>query len=370
MDLKFPATEPDQTLCFENKRRIISDKHAAWMAQRERAIAQEPQPSSSASAAAAAPAETEAAAVEAVEVYEAEKRDLAKLPPARRRAAVAQKRASWMKQRVSAEAAAVGSSSSAQPRRGDVPAAKRAQDPGATRSAAGKSTAAPAAGRSVANESSPSAEAAGDGSAEAADSNALLAQLHAERQARAAAPTAPAAAAAVAAAARPAARAPPAQQQQTRPAAAAAAAEPEDDSGWSCAACTFRHSGPAASCEICGTSRPAPSPAAADPINLSDLDDGTFSHTPLVAVHILARLSLSAPWLFVWDLQMVSSGRSTTSLRRWSCSSRRTEPTTRSLGPGAEGTAALCCVLSSQRRRRLSAEASAKCRSRTQRTLV
>ena len=37
MDLKFPATEPDQTLCFENKRRIISDKHAAWMAQRERA---------------------------------------------------------------------------------------------------------------------------------------------------------------------------------------------------------------------------------------------------------------------------------------------------------------------------------------------
>ena len=67
MDLKFPATEPDQTLCFENKRRIISDKHAAWMAQRERAIAQEPQPSS-ASAAAAAPAETEAAAVEAVEI--------------------------------------------------------------------------------------------------------------------------------------------------------------------------------------------------------------------------------------------------------------------------------------------------------------
>jgi len=287
MDLKFPATEPDQTLCFENKRRIISDKHAAWMAQRERAIAQEPQPSSSASAAAAAPAETEAAAVEAVEVYEAEKRDLAKLPPARRRAAVAQKRASWMKQRVSAEAAAAGSSSSAQPRRGDVPAAKQTQDPGAARSAAGESVAAPAAGRSVANGSSPPAEAAGDGSAapEAADSNALLAQLHAERQARAAAPTVPAAAAA--AAARPAARAPPApaarQQQQTPPAAAGrAAAEPQAaDSGWSCAACTFRHSGPAASCEICGTARPAPSPAAADPLNLSDLDDGNaLSHSP------------------------------------------------------------------------------------------
>ena len=41
MDLKFPATQPDQSLCFENKRRIINEKHSAWMEQRDRALAAE-----------------------------------------------------------------------------------------------------------------------------------------------------------------------------------------------------------------------------------------------------------------------------------------------------------------------------------------
>eukprot|EP01047_Picozoa_sp_COSAG01_P094335 COSAG01_NODE_25270_length_750_cov_1.333333_1_plen_206_part_10 len=156
MDLRFPATQPDQTLCVENKRRIINGKHSAWMEQRGRALAAETDghsvptlrgtlddkakslalelgaptaavagptfepPGAAGERAGAATAGSDmpssspplllpspcasssrgaAAQLECTAAYEAEKAQLARLPPARRRVALRRKRGEWLEQR-------------------------------------------------------------------------------------------------------------------------------------------------------------------------------------------------------------------------------------------------------------------------------
>lgn len=105
MDMKWPATQPDQICCVEHKRRVIERKHSQWMAQRSAVIG------------AVSPVVFEGpkhaevvAAGKAIDAYEAEKVELAKLPPERRREAMAKKREAWLAQqqveRQSLEAAA------------------------------------------------------------------------------------------------------------------------------------------------------------------------------------------------------------------------------------------------------------------------
>ena len=93
--MKWPATMPGQTLCNDNKRRTIAEKHALWMAQRSQAIAEEEPTIGKLGAnerrAAALQAQKEAEALASVQAYDAEKRrraKIAKLPPAKRREAM------------------------------------------------------------------------------------------------------------------------------------------------------------------------------------------------------------------------------------------------------------------------------------------
>lgn len=215
MDLKFPATQPDQTLCFENKRRIIHEKHSAWMEQRDQALAADKDGNSTPTLSETLD-DIHAASLAAVSRYDDEKRQLAKLPPARRRAVMAQKRASWMDQR------------------GEEAPSLRLRE------------------RQPAEVRSPTAPGAAD-----TGGNQLLAQLHAERQARisAAVPT----------------RARPAQsplhtalmsqptiddrQEGMIPARSIRPAQQPTGLAWSCSACTFAHAAPALACEMCGILR-------------------------------------------------------------------------------------------------------------------
>ena len=163
MDLKFPATQPDQTLCFENKRRIINEKHSAWMEQRGRALAAEKDRPDDAPSLRATLDGVHRDAMAAISRYDDEKRQLGSLPPARRRAAMQQKRASWMEQRGGEEAPALC-------RRPRQPQKEIQRD------TATETHREPAA---AARMSHPATAAAAG--------NTLLGQLHAERRARVAA---------------------------------------------------------------------------------------------------------------------------------------------------------------------------------------
>ena len=234
MDLKFPATQPDQTLCFENKRRIINEKHSAWMEQRDRALAAEKDRPDDAPSLRATLDDVHRDAMAAISRYDDEKRQLASLPPARRRAAMQQKRASWMEQRGGEEAPALC-------RRPRQPQREPQRD------TATETHREPAAS---ARTSHPvTATAAG---------NTLLGQLHAERQARVAADVTGAAASAQT----PTQAAAPSAPAMTRKEGAIAArssslplAASRPASSWACDACTFAHAAPVSACEMCGTPR-------------------------------------------------------------------------------------------------------------------
>ena len=276
MDLKFPAHNPDQTLCCENKRRIIGDKHAAWMAQRDRALAsEEPQPEAALAQLRASQApdrvksiedgkrepeeraglrgtldDVHRQALQAVGRYDDEKKQLAGLPPARRAKALAEKRASWMEQRGrDGGGDEVSPSSDARAARPAAAAARR-QQPAVSAGAAAAAT--PVVG----------------------EGNIMLAALHAERRAREsgslpepAALSRPLAPGASAAAAAPLADLVASSRQAGAAAArslslSAQAASSAPSAGatgaWSCGACTFHHTAFAPGCEVCGTPRPSP----------------------------------------------------------------------------------------------------------------
>ena len=218
MDLQFPATQPDQTLCFENKRRIINEKHSAWMEQRDRALAAE-KGREDVPTLRSTIENLHRDALASVSRYDDEKSQLSKLPPRRRRAAMQQKRASWMEQRGQ-----------------DVPSVL----PHTQQTAAdfGSSTVA----------SSTVAGAAG---------NELLAQLHAERQARAATAvgrtTAPTGSLTQATHCHSMAMTQP--EEATNAHCDIQASQDSTSLGWACSACTFAHAVPAQVCEMCGTPR-------------------------------------------------------------------------------------------------------------------
>jgi hypothetical protein len=206
MDLKFPATQPDQMLCFENKRRIINEKHSAWMQQRDRALAAESDSAPEGPSLRSTLDDVHREAMAAISRYDDEKRQLSKLPPARRRAAVQEKRASWMEQRGGEEKPTLG-----------LRERQAAEAPCAAPTAAATDT-----------------------------GNTLLRQLHAERLARATTTvTDPISSGPVI----------------TRQAGSIAArsntppAQASTSLGWACRACTFAHAAPALECEMCGTLR-------------------------------------------------------------------------------------------------------------------
>ena len=258
MDLKFPATQPDQMLCYENKRRIINEKHSAWMAQRDRALAggreeQQAEP-------AAPPTlrgtldDVHMETMAAMTRYDTEKKQLSKLPPARRRAAMAEKRTTWMEQRRVGEEAPISAETPPPPQQQQPPQQQRRR-----KEQPPTSTAAAVAADSV----------MGQG-------NSMLAQLHAERQARAAGvPPASSSAAAASRAPQQVHAALSDLMLMSRQAGTTAAhsmslsAQATQPQGWTCGACTFAHSTYATACEMCGTphegSRPQSQAAAAEP---------------------------------------------------------------------------------------------------------
>jgi hypothetical protein len=238
MDLKFPATQPDQMLCFENKRRIINEKHSAWMQQRDAALAAENESAPDGPSLRGTLADVHREAMAAISRYDDEKRQLSKLPPARRRAAMQEKRASWMEQRVGEETPSLA------PRE-----RQPAEAPGTAHTAAATDT-----------------------------GNTLLRQLHAERLARATTPVN--GAISYAHFSRQAAPSGPVSTKQvTRTIAARSTTPPTQASpslGWACRACTFAHAAPALECEMCGTPRdPAPSKleSRCDTVTAGAVDD-------------------------------------------------------------------------------------------------
>ena len=216
MDLKFPATQPDQTLCFENKRRIINEKHSAWMEQRERALAAEKDRRADAPSLRETLEDVHREAMASISRYDDEKRQLSNLPPARRRVAMQQKRASWMEQRGEEEAPSL---------------CRRPRQPATVRTTHLVT--------------------------ETGTGNTLLGQLHAERQARVAV-----AATRVATSAQLPPQAAPSDLVMTWQEGAMATRSsslPTTASrpafSWACNACTFANAAPALACEMCGLPR-------------------------------------------------------------------------------------------------------------------